>query len=47
MVDTSVIDSTIFTIVDFTSNTKTLAIYSENVAHAGFYDFLVTVYYDR
>lgn len=46
MTDLSTIDAAVFT-YDFTSSsTKTLDIYSTDVAKAGLYDFLVTVYYD-
>ena len=44
MVNTNPIDLAIFT-ENFVPLTKTLAIYSTDVAKAGFYDFLVTVFY--
>ena len=46
MADASTINSSIFTSVDFLSSTKQLVIDSDDISLAGFYDFLVTVYYD-
>ena len=44
MVDTSPVDTSVFT-ANFINPTKTLVIYSIDVSKAGFYDFLITVFY--
>ena len=46
MADSSLIDPSIFTSIDFTNDPKTLSMYSNVVAKAGFYIFEVTVKYD-